>query len=68
MVFHVCLSVELGRICIPMAASLCLKSCEDHSSGLCMLHDLCAASFSTNDLDLSNLNTTSGEFYPDFVR
>ena len=31
MVFHICLLVELGPICNSMAASLCLKSCEDHS-------------------------------------
>ena len=31
MVFHVCLLVELGPICNSMAATLCLKSCEDHS-------------------------------------
>ena len=32
MVSHVCFLVELGSICNSMAASLCLKSCEDHSS------------------------------------
>ena len=31
MVSHICLLVELGPICNSMAASLCLKSCEDHS-------------------------------------
>ena len=31
MVFHICLLIELGPICNPNAASLCLKSCEDHS-------------------------------------
>ena len=31
MVSHICLLVELGPICNAMAASLCLKSCEDHS-------------------------------------
>ena len=31
MVTHICLLVELGPICDSMAASLCLKSCEDHS-------------------------------------
>ena len=31
MVSHICLLVELGSICNSMAASLCLKSCEDHS-------------------------------------
>ena len=31
MVSHVCLLVELGPISNSMAASLCLKSCEDHS-------------------------------------
>ena len=31
MVSHICLLVELGPICYSMAASLCLKSCEDHS-------------------------------------
>ena len=30
MVSHICLLVELGPICNSMAASLCLKSCEDH--------------------------------------
>ena len=30
-VSHICLFVELGPICNSMAASLCLKSCEDHS-------------------------------------
>ena len=30
MVFHICLLVELGPICNYMAASLCLKSFEDH--------------------------------------
>ena len=31
MVSHICLLVELVPICNSMAASLCLKSCEDHS-------------------------------------
>ena len=31
MVSHICLLVELGPICNSMAASLCLKSCVDHS-------------------------------------
>ena len=31
MVSHICLLVELGPICNSMAASLCSKSCEDHS-------------------------------------
>ena len=31
MVSHSCLFVELGPICNSMAASLCLKSFEDHS-------------------------------------
>ena len=31
MVSHICLLVELGPICNSMAASLCLKSCGDHS-------------------------------------
>ena len=31
MVSHICLLVELGQICNSIAASLCLKSCEDHS-------------------------------------
>ena len=31
MASHICLLVELGPICNFMAASLCLKSCEDHS-------------------------------------
>ena len=31
MVSHICLLVELGPICNSMTASLCLKSCEDHS-------------------------------------
>ena len=31
MVSHICLLVELDPICNSMAASLCLKSCEDHS-------------------------------------
>ena len=31
MVSHICLLVVLGPICNSMAASLCLKSCEDHS-------------------------------------
>ena len=31
MVSHICLLVELGPICNSVAASLCLKSCEDHS-------------------------------------
>ena len=31
MVIHICLLVELGPICNSMAASLCLKSCDDHS-------------------------------------
>ena len=31
MVSHICLLVELGPICNSMAASLSLKSCEDHS-------------------------------------
>ena len=31
MVSHICLLVELSPICNCMAASLCLKSCEDHS-------------------------------------
>ena len=31
MVSYICLLVELGPICNSMAASLCLKSCEDHS-------------------------------------
>ena len=31
MVSHICLLVELGPICNSLAASLCLKSCEDHS-------------------------------------
>ena len=31
MVSHIHLLVELGPICNSMAASLCLKSCEDHS-------------------------------------
>ena len=31
MVSHICLLVELGPICNSMAASLCWKSCEDHS-------------------------------------
>ena len=31
MASHSSLLVELGPICISMAASLCLKSCEDHS-------------------------------------
>ena len=31
LVSHICLLVELGPICNSMAASLCLKSCEDHS-------------------------------------
>ena len=41
MVFHIYLLVELGPICISMAASFCLKSCDDHSllksyiGGLC---------------------------------
>ena len=30
MVSHICLLVELGPICNSMAASICLKSCEDH--------------------------------------
>ena len=30
-VSHACLLIELGLICISMAASLHLKSCEDHS-------------------------------------
>ena len=32
MVSHICLLVELGPICNSTAASLCLKSCVDHSS------------------------------------
>ena len=31
MVSHICLLVEVGLICNSMAASLCFKSCEDHS-------------------------------------
>ena len=31
MVSHICLLVELGPICNSTAASLCLKSCVDHS-------------------------------------
>ena len=31
MVFFICLLVELGPICNSMAASLCLKSSEDHN-------------------------------------
>ena len=31
MVSHICLLVELGPICNSMEASLCLKSCEEHS-------------------------------------
>ena len=31
MVSHIGLLVELGPICNSMAASLCLKSCEDHN-------------------------------------
>ena len=31
MVSHICLLVELGPICNTTAASLCLKSCVDHS-------------------------------------
>ena len=31
MISHICLLVELGPICNSMAASLCLKICEDHS-------------------------------------
>ena len=31
MVSHICLLVELGPICNFIAASLCLRSCEDHS-------------------------------------
>ena len=31
MVSHIRLFVELGPVCNSMAASLCLKSCEDHS-------------------------------------
>ena len=31
MVYHICLFVEQGPICNSMAASLCLKSCGDHS-------------------------------------
>ena len=31
MVTHICLLVEPGPICNSIAASLCLKSCEDHS-------------------------------------
>ena len=31
MVSHIYLLVELGQICNSMAASLCLKSCVDHS-------------------------------------
>ena len=30
-VSHACLLIELGPICISMAASLWFKSCEDHS-------------------------------------
>ena len=29
--FHSCLQIELGPICNSIAASLCFKSCEDHS-------------------------------------
>ena len=31
MVSHICLLLKLGPICNSMGASLCLKSCEDHS-------------------------------------
>ena len=31
MVSDICLLVELGPLCNSMTASLCLKSCEDHS-------------------------------------
>ena len=31
MVSHMCLLVELGPICNYMAASVCLKSCENHT-------------------------------------
>ena len=31
MVSHICLLLKLGPICNSMAASLCLKSFEDHS-------------------------------------
>ena len=31
MVSHICLLIELGPICNSVAASLCLKSYEDHS-------------------------------------
>ena len=31
MVSHICLLVELGPFCNSTAASLCLKSCVDHS-------------------------------------
>ena len=30
-VSHSCFLIELGLICNSIAASLCLKSCEDHS-------------------------------------
>ena len=31
MISHICLLVEVGPICNSMAASLCVKSCTDHS-------------------------------------
>ena len=40
MVSHICLLVELGPICNSMAASLCLKSCEDHVAYLKVIIDV----------------------------